>query len=113
MHDQTRGATDPTPLRVGLHGEVKIRMAKPKANAQVTELRLVQDGVHVLQAQSRDSKRFEFAKFDLGAADVVRGAASFHEIPTPHEVCASHAAVDACESLRQSHVRQRGLVADE
>ena len=27
-----------TPLRVGLHGEVRIRMAQPKTNAQVPEL---------------------------------------------------------------------------
>ena len=45
---------------------LKSEWLNPKSNAQVTELRLVQDGVHALQAQSRDSKRFEFAKVDLG-----------------------------------------------
>ena len=76
-------------LRVGLHGEVKVRVVKSKSSAQVAELRLVQDGMHVLQAKqhhakSRDSKRFEFIKIDIGAADVVGGVTGFHEIPTQH-----------------------------
>ena len=70
-------------LRVGLHGEVKVRVVKSKSSAQVAELRLVQDGMHVLQAKqhhakSRDSKRFEFIKIDIGAADVVGGVTGFH-----------------------------------
>ena len=76
-------------LRVGIHGEIKVRVIRSKSGAQVSELRLVQDGMHVLQAEqhhakSRDSKRFEFIEVDIGAADVVRGVAGFHEIPAQH-----------------------------
>ena len=68
---------------------LKSEWLNPKSRAQVTELRLVQDGMHVLQAKhhhakSRDSKMFEFIEVDIGAADVVRGVTGFHEIPTHH-----------------------------
>ena len=64
-------------------------MIKSKSSAQVSELRLVQDGMHVLQAEqhhakSRDSKTFEFIEVDIGAADVVRGVTGFHEMLAQH-----------------------------
>ena len=76
-------------LRVGLQGKIKVRVIKSKSSGQVSELRLVQDGTHVLQseqhhAKSRDSKRLEFIEVGIGAADVVRGVAGFHEIPAQH-----------------------------